>query len=530
MFRFGLSNLRRLANVPPIELRPITILVGRNSSGKSTFLRALPLLRQSITTRTSSPILWYGDWVDFGDFERAVFENITSGSISFEFGVDEIVADEFFEYSDDLSWSHVPRHRFNGVEVKVEISKHGGGTRISSLTLKEASNAVEYEVLVSEGGKVTNIRVNGADVTARLGDWELTVSSGSILPTVMATPKAGHSRRPALYRSQNRIAPANEAVVELVTPRLDKRITNLSRSNLISQLMRVEVFNKDTLTSLLTSTKNRSWQKLIRDISGEDRSGLFEKIRENFLLNLFPSMLGGASKAIQEIISSTLYIGPARANSDRYYRYQDLAVSEIDPAGKNFPMFLNSLRPAQMKELSDWVKGLFGYGISVGRVAGHVSINLIYESGSVNIVDTGYGISQILPVLGQIWWANNRPGAPSRQDGFRRTPIIAIEQPELHLHPAHQALLADAFVGSLKKPSGLSRRGSGIQFLIETHSEALINRLGALIAEKEISADDVQILIFDAADDRDRRTKVSTSNFDDDGQLVNWPYGFFVPS
>ena len=37
--KFGIKNLRRLRNVPPIELKPITLLVGRNSSGKSSFLR-----------------------------------------------------------------------------------------------------------------------------------------------------------------------------------------------------------------------------------------------------------------------------------------------------------------------------------------------------------------------------------------------------------------------------------------------------------------------------------------------------------
>ncbi|WP_445954446.1 AAA family ATPase [Thauera sp. SDU_THAU2] len=54
------------------------------------------------------------------------------------------------------------------------------------------------------------------------------------------------------------------------------------------------------------------------------------------------------------------------------------------------------------------------------------------------------GYRKFLPVLGQIWWARNR--TVSRNS---RTPLalLAIEQPELHLHPAHQALLADALVG-----------------------------------------------------------------------------------
>src|SRR5262249_49786416 len=56
---FGVKNLRCLTDTGLVPIRPITVLVGRNSSGKSTFLRAFPLLRQSVETERKSPILWY---------------------------------------------------------------------------------------------------------------------------------------------------------------------------------------------------------------------------------------------------------------------------------------------------------------------------------------------------------------------------------------------------------------------------------------------------------------------------------------
>lgn len=52
---YSVKNLRRLTSTPPIEIRPITILLGRNSVGKSTFLRSFPLLRQSVETKSSAP-------------------------------------------------------------------------------------------------------------------------------------------------------------------------------------------------------------------------------------------------------------------------------------------------------------------------------------------------------------------------------------------------------------------------------------------------------------------------------------------
>ena len=58
-----IENLRCLADTGLIDIKPITLLVGANSSGKSTFLRAFPLLRQSIMAsvglHSREPILWY---------------------------------------------------------------------------------------------------------------------------------------------------------------------------------------------------------------------------------------------------------------------------------------------------------------------------------------------------------------------------------------------------------------------------------------------------------------------------------------
>lgn len=67
-----IQNLRSLVDTGDIELKPLTILVGRNSVGKSTFARTFPLIRQSCEAQKKSPVLWYGRLVDFGDFTTAV--------------------------------------------------------------------------------------------------------------------------------------------------------------------------------------------------------------------------------------------------------------------------------------------------------------------------------------------------------------------------------------------------------------------------------------------------------------------------
>src|SRR4028119_355925 len=65
------ERLRCLGDTGYIQLKPITVLLGQNSSGKSSFLRILPLLKQSVESRTTGPILWSGSLVDFGNFKDA---------------------------------------------------------------------------------------------------------------------------------------------------------------------------------------------------------------------------------------------------------------------------------------------------------------------------------------------------------------------------------------------------------------------------------------------------------------------------
>lgn len=66
-----LVNIRSLVDSHDVRIAPITVLVGQNSSGKSTFARFFPLLRQSSEVLAREPLLWFGRFVDFGSAEEA---------------------------------------------------------------------------------------------------------------------------------------------------------------------------------------------------------------------------------------------------------------------------------------------------------------------------------------------------------------------------------------------------------------------------------------------------------------------------
>ena len=82
------------------------------------------------------------------------------------------------------------------------------------------------------------------------------------------------------------------------------------------------------------------------------------------------------------------------------------------------------------------------------------------------------------------------------------------------------------FAGAVSQ-SRKEHRRNNVRIVVETHSESLINRLGELIEKGAISHKDVQIVIFSAKDDINSPTDVSLAEFDDEGILNNWPFGFF---
>lgn len=529
-FSYSIKNLRRLTSTPPIEIRPITILLGRNSVGKSTFLRSLPLLRQSIETKSSAPVLWFGDYVDFGDFKSAVSDKDLNKHIEFSF--------ELSDYSGRFSHTNALAARRNPIRGRVRtfevdhlrvsyrIRVDDGRTVRDRITIElpNLDSNLELEFEKSEQ-LASSVKVNGIELKDLRETHEVYLEHDSLFSDPYFLVKRRENKTTRLFGTSRPMA-----FIDLVETKLSSLVDGRTSDTRIASEAR-RILKHQSLSDISLGQLARAETKTFQQIYGGMLEGRKDELRA-YLDSLCQAMylfdlLEAVGDQLKEFFGAVEYIGPARARSERFYRQQELEVSEISPDGKNLPMFLASLDGHQLQDFSHWVRRAFGYGVSVRKTEGHISINLEHRGQSVNVVDTGYGVSQVLPVLAQIWWMqfSQRDHRHRRLKGDLDIKTLVIEQPELHLHPAHQALLADVFVEAQNSPD--LGHGPSQYYVVETHSEALINRLGELIEEGEVEATDVQVIIFGDLSDDLEKSDVTISEFDESGVLQNWPYGFF---
>ena len=280
--------------------------------------------------------------------------------------------------------------------------------------------------------------------------------------------------------------------------------------------------------SLKLGSKEDVVNYITKQLSVEDKNTHINKLWLNniYLLLHINNIIDGINLNLLSLSNNISYVGPLRATTQRYYRFQNYAVEEIDSDGKNLAMYLYNLDKESLNNFKNWTRRLFGFEVEVSSVNGNMEL-IINEEGKEkhNMVDVGFGYTQILPILAIIWKTLYKDFAItnySRTTG-RNQYIVAIEQPELHLHPRLQGLFASMLVTVIKEAK---EQGRDIRFIIETHSEIIISRIGQMIATHEFSNEDINVFIFNAANEG-MQNYIEKSYYSEDGQLINWPYGFF---
>ncbi len=207
-------------------------------------------------------------------------------------------------------------------------------------------------------------------------------------------------------------------------------------------------------------------------------------------------------------IPSPFSFAPVRSRPKRTYD----PVKELeDPEGSDIPMLLMRMKSSKNTEWQRLQRQLVTFGKCSGlfdkiEVKKHgksmsdpFQIQVKVRGPRSNIMDVGYGVSQILPILVRIF--------SSKYPLF-----FLLQQPEVHLHPRGQAELASLFVNTVntKKHS----------FIIETHSDYIIDRARIEIQRGNIPPEDVSLVYLEP---KGAHVKVHNIRFDKKGNLQKVP-------
>jgi len=539
-----IERLRSLYDTQEIELRPITLLVGINSSGKSTLIRSFPLLRQSVETATDSPILWCGNYVDFGSINEAAYDNEVKEGVAFSFQF-KIPRRQFSgRYYSRIFQGFDENHRLISAKVRLQVQGMSNprlqGSYVSNVQVHFGKTKID--ISFAEDGIVQLFIVDGLDILKlpEFQKFQPQAASGShFIPNLTFGLKSKSARR--LHYNAFRIDQSSSSKYrfsrfyssEMAFP-YQKYVEMLLEHNSKSKepkLYSYELFDSIIPGDLFFVRKQLNHFIKYRKIRTLNEQKLTDTVMLNtttlskiVLAALTPRIIESLDTYLAYFAASVQYMGPVRAHADRYYRFQDLSLNEIDYQGRNMAMFLKSLSDSETRSFSKLTQKIFGLEVFARPKADHFEIGIKEDRASKehNIADTGFGYSQLMPIVAQLWSIYGREDLERNSGNFSQTRVVAIEQPELHLHPAMQAKLADLFVATQNDSRA---RKIPMKYVIETHSEAIINRMGELISEGKVKKSDVQILIFSRTVE-ESRSEIQIAEYDSKGVLKNWPAGF----
>lgn len=512
-----IQNFRSFRDTGFIKLNKLNILLGTNSSGKSSFLRSFPLFSQSIKKNLRGPISWFDySSVDFGDYDTAKWRYAdSSDDMVFSF----IIKKPIFSHVNYWYYETYPMISIDNIK-EVSISLHYRndtvGTFVNKIVL--ILNTVRYQFSIDERNSFVKYSVNSEELN--IGKWRwLQSTSNGMLPSWRPVLDKDNMNSSDIADHLYRIA------VDALKKHCNKRLKNDTRLNTI-----IKEWTNDR-SSFLDVLKLQNQLMSLSNVAftWDERNADFISLSERIAPFYIYQLLRSLNQELSNFYENCRYIAPIRAEANRFYRSQGLNINEIDSYGKNLAEFVASLSEKSKESYEEFCQRILGQKVVTRSSQGQSSILLFSENRQENLVDVGFGYSQILPIITQLWLtSNNNISKPPGVVQFRRGKYncVLVEQPELHLHPAMQAKIADVFIEFVK--SGLYKNMRYQNLMVETHSQAIINRLGRRIREGELSPENVNVILFEKSDDF-KETAVRQISFNHKGQLNDWPYGFFDP-
>jgi predicted ATPase len=204
------------------------------------------------------------------------------------------------------------------------------------------------------------------------------------------------------------------------------------------------------------------------------------------------------------------FIGPFRLSSERAYYEQSKVNLKVNYNGEGYLdqiIYWETNKDPKLKKLTENLKKLkLLYSIKARRVGGgkyEVSVKVKKSGVESSLSDVGSGVSQFLPIM-----------VADLQLAEDSTLFIA--ESEAHLHPSVQSSFGDYLANQINSTAK--------NYIIETHSEYLLNKIRLAIVKGELKEDDVKVLFID---NEGPENVIHNISFTPKGRIVNAPKNFF---
>ena len=508
LLEVGLTNFKAFGSVTQTApLSKITLIYGPNSSGKSSIIQALLMLKQSALLAGNAATIWglitRGEWIDLGSYsallhrhelDRQLGLNLTFGQSTNHVGI---------------------KMAFVGV---TDVDQTGREYYEDSAILSRAT----YQ-MVRDG--------------LPLVEAALESNGGSWWRALVSTTDASIDAKIVDYPNVHRFLPELKLLeLELLLERnqatLPERERGLVRERARSRRLECsDARGRYQALRVMSAAELHQLPSLDRDLrrARENMRTLCRKSRPDLLRSLERSLtatqmleLKGIPNSFSEILSSVRYLGPLRSRPERLYRMSGAGSYVSGVRGEFVPHRLY-YQPGLVTIVNKWFREFeIPYELRVEKV-GDMAITgehiaLVLEDANtgarVTLSDVGFGINQVLPVIveGVDWFA----GGENR--------VLCVEQPEIHIHPRLQARLADLMIETIH---GRSEK----QWIVETHSEMLVLRLQRRIREGKLDSSDVSVLYVNPDAENTEGSAIRILRLDGKGDFIDyWPDGFFEES
>jgi len=560
-----IQNLKGIKDPVRIELRPITLLFGPNSAGKSTIIQALHYAHEVLERGNTNPdhTLYGGDTIDLGGFQNLVHKHDKSLPITIRIDMDleNESLPEYYREDDYFIFKEL-----GGEEIPYEDMTRGVKNAWVEISVRW-SDLVNRPVIIKYG-----VGINGemfANLTASDDEKQISIEEINRFNPLFIGEKSTPEKRQEYLKKMMAAIEASELKEEVETDK-DEPEEAVSESEETESEETFEEMFGTLFSALLTLTKISEGYGISKPINLPNQTSALPRWGSSLhfdpaiwsdevdyeekdgLVYALSSLIVGTGELVRNALRKFIYLGPIRKIPSRNYR------PKLSPRPSNWANgqeawdILCRADEPFLKKVSEWLSSKqhldIGYQVirrdyleldttnpiwlnvlqdrlldenldlksELKSLPKHSRLFLWDNTNEIEVQteDVGTGISQVIPVV---------VAGLTAKTGF-----VAIEEPEAHVHPGVQVSLGDLFIHQIADYPD-------VIFMLETHSEHLMLRFLRRIRETNenelppgkqgIIPDQLSIYFCEKNESGIVLTPI---NVDKDGEFIDkWPKGFF---